>query len=319
MAKRLHRRKTLLKLIILTGKLGSGKTTILNSLKQSFPKKHKIGIVMNEFAIIDIDSQETNAQKSLKSGCVCCTRKEDLIQTLNEMKEYDFVILETTGLANLNQLLQVLQSHQISEIIYVIDSYAYEKSKGFDEATKAQIKGASLVVLNKQDLTQKDTMKLLEKEVKEITGAQIVKTAKKLSFKELTLNAKKPQIKTSLLKQVLPELDPQQRHIQKQKIKSISYKTSNYISQQKIEELITKYNIIRAKGYFSDGKQTYKLNYASGLYYFEKTSKKLDSFELVFIGKFSIKTRYNLLNELDKNFKEYEGLKSKLRNFLASL
>lgn len=97
---------------IVTGFLGSGKTTLINHILKA---KHgrKIAVIENEFGSIDIDSSllQANAQLAAKedvitmdNGCVCCTVRGDLMHAFNILssrkEKYHAVVIETTGLAD---------------------------------------------------------------------------------------------------------------------------------------------------------------------------------------------------------------------------
>lgn len=90
---------------ILTGYLGSGKTTFVNYLLKE-NHGHKIAIIENEFGEVSIDdglvmkSEEEIIE--MMNGCICCTVRDDLIQTLKKLvaekkDKFDTVLIETTG------------------------------------------------------------------------------------------------------------------------------------------------------------------------------------------------------------------------------
>ncbi|PNH00392.1 COBW domain-containing protein 1, partial [Tetrabaena socialis] len=100
---------------VITGFLGSGKTTLLNHLLSSREHGKRIAIIENEFGEIDIDSSlvvnqvalmegSSDTVTTLSNGCLCCTVRGDLIKALNNLydrrKDFDHIIIETTGLAN---------------------------------------------------------------------------------------------------------------------------------------------------------------------------------------------------------------------------
>src|SRR5713226_8151967 len=97
---------------ILTGFLGSGKTTLINRVLK---ERHgqRIAVIENEFGEAGVDNDillnETGEQIiEMNNGCVCCTVRGDLIRVLGELKErrdsgklkFDRVIIETTGMAD---------------------------------------------------------------------------------------------------------------------------------------------------------------------------------------------------------------------------
>ena len=91
---------------VLTGFLGAGKTTLLNKLVESSDKK--LALIINEFGELGIDGDlvcdAEDQVLELNNGCLCCTVKGDLTKILLKLhgseKEFDQVVIETTGLAN---------------------------------------------------------------------------------------------------------------------------------------------------------------------------------------------------------------------------
>jgi G3E family GTPase len=106
---------------ILTGFLGSGKTTLMNRALRD-PAMARTAVIINEFGEISIDHALTSASNDtilvLENGCLCCTVFGDLVQTLNRLyhareageAEFDQVVIETSGLADLAPVLQAFLS-----------------------------------------------------------------------------------------------------------------------------------------------------------------------------------------------------------------
>src|SRR5919205_2230069 len=105
---------------VLTGFLGSGKSTLLNRLLQS-PVMANAAVIINEFGEIPIDhvlvGESIENAMVLQSGCICCTIRGDLIDTLldletkrdrGEIPAFERVVIETTGLADVAPILQTL-------------------------------------------------------------------------------------------------------------------------------------------------------------------------------------------------------------------
>ena len=103
---------SLIPVTILTGFLGSGKTTLLKRLL-SEAHGQKIAVIENEFGEENIDTQilvtESKEQIiQMSNGCICCTIREDLRETLQLLAakkrkgllDFDRVVIETTGLAD---------------------------------------------------------------------------------------------------------------------------------------------------------------------------------------------------------------------------
>ena len=122
--------------VILTGFLGSGKTTFLNRLLSS-PYGRTAAVIVNEFGEVGLDQAliETFDQNTvmLDSGCICCTVRDSLSVTLEELADkrskgivppFDRLIIETTGLADPGPILRLLISDPFVGGRYVVEAVA---------------------------------------------------------------------------------------------------------------------------------------------------------------------------------------------------
>ena len=92
---------------IISGFLGSGKTTLLNHILAN-QKGLKTAVLVNEFGEIGIDNEliiKTEEQMiELSNGCICCSINGELVEAIEKLininKQIDYIIIETTGLAD---------------------------------------------------------------------------------------------------------------------------------------------------------------------------------------------------------------------------
>src|SRR3546814_6058768 len=107
---------------ILTGFLGSGKTTLLKALL-AHPGMNRVAVIINEFGEIGLDHTLIERVDEdailLNSGCLCCTVRGDLLDTLKslykrrakgEVAPFDRIVIETTGLADPAPILHTMMS-----------------------------------------------------------------------------------------------------------------------------------------------------------------------------------------------------------------
>ncbi|MDB5396161.1 MAG: ATP-binding protein [Rhodospirillales bacterium] len=166
-----------LPITLLTGFLGSGKTTILNHLLRQ-PAMSRTIVIVNEFGEISIDHDLVESASEdfvvLQGGCVCCTVRSDLIDTLRalfqkrvrgQIAEFDRVVIETTGLADPVPILNSLMSDPIASARYRLDGVitAVDAVNGWDTLDRAPeaVKQAALadrLVLTKTDLADAETI-----------------------------------------------------------------------------------------------------------------------------------------------------------------
>ncbi|KAJ6910265.1 hypothetical protein NC652_021063 [Populus alba x Populus x berolinensis] len=185
---------------VITGYLGSGKSTLVNHILNTQHGK-RIAVILNEFGEeIGVERAMINEGEDgalveewveLANGCVCCTVKHSLVQALEQlvqMKErLDHILLETTGLANPAPLASVLwlddqleSAVKLDSIITVVDAKnlhyqlsELQNSSSFPEAS-LQIAFADVIILNKVDLVSLggsgEALKELENEIHKINS-----------------------------------------------------------------------------------------------------------------------------------------------------
>ena len=112
---------------VLTGFLGAGKTTLLNKLVESSDKK--LALIINEFGELGIDGdlvcEAEDQVLELNNGCLCCTVQGDLTKILLKLhgseKEFDQVVIETTGLANPAPVAELIYFDPLINSKYFVD------------------------------------------------------------------------------------------------------------------------------------------------------------------------------------------------------
>jgi G3E family GTPase len=158
---------------IVTGFLGSGKTTLLNRLLRD-PALAKAVVLINEFGEIGLDhlliEKIDNEMVLMSSGCLCCTIRGDLVDSLENLlrrrdngrlRDFDRVIIETTGLADPAPVLQTIMSHpyllmrfRLDGVVTVIDALnGLGTLEVYPEAVK-QAAVADRLAISKTDLIQ---------------------------------------------------------------------------------------------------------------------------------------------------------------------
>ena len=171
---------------ILTGYLGSGKTTFVNYLLKE-QHGHKFAIIENEFGEVGIDDGlvlQTNEEViEMMNGCICCTVREDLIVTIKKLikerkGQFTNIIIETTGLADPAPVAQtffvddeVKELCRLDSIVTFIDSkftaqhLDEEKPEGVENEAHEQVAFADVLVCNKTDLITPEELVALKKKL----------------------------------------------------------------------------------------------------------------------------------------------------------
>lgn len=126
---------------IVTGFLGAGKSTLLNRLLKD-PAMKEAAVIVNEFGDVGIDhllvESSGDSVIELSDGCLCCTMRGDLIDTLAELmdriqtgklKPLKRIVVETTGLADPAPVMQsvmghpvLIQNFELDGVVTVVDA-----------------------------------------------------------------------------------------------------------------------------------------------------------------------------------------------------
>lgn len=202
---------------ILTGFLGSGKTTLL---KRVLTEAHgqKIAIIENEFGeenidndILVSDTQENIIQMS--NGCVCCTIREDLRVTLQDLAakkrqgllDFERVIIETTGLADPGPVAQtffmddeVAESYLLDAIVTLVDAKHAPQQLNDRQEARRQVGFADQIFISKSELVSAEELDALTHRLKHMNPRAPmervhfgeVALSKVLDLKGFNLNAK---------------------------------------------------------------------------------------------------------------------------------
>jgi G3E family GTPase len=160
------------KVFLITGFLGSGKTTFLNRIIALFPKDKKLTILMNEFGEIGIDGTlvEGDAIDMLEISrgsifCVCV--KTDFIKGLYELNtkvKPDILLMESTGVANPSDLKRDLKlpifndRFQFKEQFCILDAVHFQEAFEAYASLEKQIASSTVFIINKVDLATKESI-----------------------------------------------------------------------------------------------------------------------------------------------------------------
>ncbi|WP_420347649.1 CobW family GTP-binding protein [Pelagibius sp.] len=181
---------------LLTGFLGSGKTTLLNHLVQQ-PELAKTLVIINEFGETGLDHELVERSSEdmvlLQSGCLCCTIRSDLIDTMRslflrrvrgEIPEFDRVVIETTGLADPAPILHTLMTdpliaarYRLDGVITTIDAANGQQTLDRQVESVKQAAVADRLLLTKTDLVEPDAVAALIQRLSALNpGAPVIRT-----------------------------------------------------------------------------------------------------------------------------------------------
>ncbi len=157
---------------IITGFLGSGKTTLISTLLNS-EEMQNTALIINEFGEIGIDNLLVKSSVEntllLENGCVCCSIRGDLADTIaglfaqvenKDIPYFDMILIETTGLAQPGPIVQTIETDisvnnrcRFDKVITVVDATAICQQIKLHQEPSTQIIQADLVYLSKTDIS----------------------------------------------------------------------------------------------------------------------------------------------------------------------
>ncbi len=185
--------RELLPVTLLTGCLGSGKTTVLNHLLRHLPLT---AVVMNEFGEIGLDHQLLEESRGplalLSGGCVCCQIQGTLAPTLKnlymarssgKLPPYERIIIETTGIADPAPILDTLLNerwlaarHKLDGVVTTVDAvFGLQQLEAHFEASR-QVAVADRLLLSKTDLATPEQIAALTARLAELNPAAPIDT-----------------------------------------------------------------------------------------------------------------------------------------------
>lgn len=179
---------------LITGFLGSGKTTLISRLLKH-PGMNRVAVVINEVGEIGIDhdlvAMSTENVSLLANGCLCCTVRTDLQNTLRELfgqrragqiPDFDRVVIETSGLADPSPVIQTLASdtmlgaqYRLDGVVTLVDAVNGLHQLEHSPEAQKQIAVADLIVITKEDLAEPSTVAPLIEALRAINGHAAVR------------------------------------------------------------------------------------------------------------------------------------------------
>ena len=253
---------------VLTGFLGSGKTTLLNHILTSMEHKMKFAVIENEFGDIGIDENilvESSEESIIEvmNGCICCTVRGDLTELLDQMyeriKDFDGVLIETTGLADPAPVAQtffvddnIVGRYKLDGIITVVDAkhitqhIEEEKPEGVENESVEQLAFADRIMLNKIDLVSEEELGEVETRIKSINRfAPMYHTENSIIDPKELINIGSFDLERTL--EMDPEfLDTDAEHEHDERVTSTSSRFEGALNVNKLESWIG--DLMQSKG-----------------------------------------------------------------------
>ena len=276
-------------LTLISGYLGTGKTTLINNLLRT--TKKRIALLVNDFGDINIDESlieaRTESVMSIAGGCVCCSYGNELIETLESMSSSDFlpdhIVLEASGIALPSKIIQTISLMDFLSFhgtVLLTDASRLRSQLNdlyISDTISLQIEQHDLLVLNKTDLLKEDELlNCIDTLSKRFEIRKFLKTVNAYIEEEDMLLDFGPSHKINLEKK------------QEHGFISSTIKPTGTMNAEALSTLLRDpvYNIERAKGFFKNKKgEVCTIQYDGLTLKIEKTEKNEKESVFVVIGK----------------------------------
>ena len=272
-------------LTLISGYLGTGKTTLINNLLRT--TKKKIALLVNDFGDVNIDESlieaRTDSVLSIAGGCVCCSYGNELIETLESMNSNeilpDHIVLEASGIALPSKIIQTISLMDFLSFhgtVLLTDASRLRSQLNdlyISDTISLQIEQHDLLVLNKTDLLEEDELlNCIDTLSKRFEIRKFLKTVNAYIEEEDMLLDFGPSHKINLEKK------------QEHGFISSTIKPTGTMNAEALSTLLRDpvYNIERAKGFFKNKKgEVCTIQYDGLTLKIEKTEKNEKSLYLL--------------------------------------
>lgn len=267
------------KIDIISGFLGAGKTTMIKKLLKEGVLDNKVALIENEFGDINIDSERlgnfrSNIEiKSITSGCICCTLAGEFDLAIRELiAKYnpDRIIIEPTGVGRLSDILATInlikkyEDIKLNIIMTIVDVCEFEDFIDiFGGFFIDQIKNANTVVISKSQLTDDFKVNRVIDSVREMNNdGNIIATSWDKLGADYILEIAESGKKTKADNKINPHCEGYNHKddLIKEEFEFYSFETMKKYNRTKLKELLNKLNkdvygeIFRSKGIVLDDK-----------------------------------------------------------------
>lgn len=284
-----------MKVLVISGFLGAGKTTFIKELSKR--TKKEIAILENEYGAVGIDGdllKEASSDKvniwEMTEGCICCSVKGDFavsILTIANAVNPDYLVIEPTGVGMLSNVINHIKKVEYERIsilapITIVDGFSIDRYKNeFPDIYENQVKHAKTIIISKMEQANENELNKVRNSLSILNpDADIITT----HYTNMDDNWWSTLINTNFDGTITKEEIISDTVFDTFALSNVIMDRPEYLILF-LENLIRmEYgNIIRAKGNFRAGKQNLKFDVADGKYSILLSDEEITS-KVVFIG-----------------------------------
>jgi len=243
-------------ILLVTGFLGAGKTTVVNHLLANADGR-RIAAVVNDFGAINIDAEliagASDGVVRLANGCICCSLEGDLLRTISTLLRRDpkpeYIVIETSGVADPGDIVRnlmdpvILREAPLETVLCVMD--AATPAVALDDALRrSQLRVADIVALSKLDLADDGA------------GVRMREAIRAQRVPAVVVDARHGELPSALLfpasDRAPAPRDPGPKRPSEERFETLSWTSDQPISLPRLQQAIGRLapKLARAKGLF---------------------------------------------------------------------
>lgn len=303
---------TLVPVDIVTGFLGSGKTTLIKHVLEKGLHGQRVAVIVNDLADINVDGtvlRGMNVDKmvELSSGCICCSGLYRLgagIQEIVENTRPTLILIETSGTAAPAPVVSQLDElgYRTDAVTTVIDAETFFRMEKAEPVIAEQVAEADFLVMNKLDRVDAAILEKLRKTLSRLNPrAHRIETTFGVVASDLLFATGVRTFRERA------RLSPEGPHLHPDNIGSFVFETEERMNRDRLERCLANLPemIYRVKGFvrFSDETQPFLLNFTCGRYHlvpFVGTNDFHSTTQMVFVGRQMGECRQEILESLSR-------------------
>lgn len=305
-----------MKIIIVSGFLGSGKTTFI----ENFSKKLDRPVILeNDYSKVNIDTSilENKNMKvlSLEDGCICCSKKTDFatsVLTISNTLNPEYLIIEPTGLGYLSNVINNIKKVEYDKIellspICIVDYNNIDNNlKEYRDIFLDQIKHSNIILLSKTENIDRQKIENSVRNLKNYTDASIYLDhySEFDSLKWNSLIKSYDDMKLELSEKMKTDFDTFT-------YSNVCFKNFNELGTTLNAVSANRFgNLLRAKGFVNVGDKKVKIDIVQGKFNIQKCEDNSYTNKVVFIGEKLEKEAFDILFR-----KKKQNIKAKIARF----